>query len=88
MHNSKNKLENTKIIKALVYDLVRKGISTIANLLEMTFNTIKSYYGLFKNKFIYSFLLTKYTIFLLLIGIITSSTITLSCIINATTNSR
>ena len=32
------------MIKALICDLGGKGISIIANLLEMAFNTVKSYY--------------------------------------------
>lgn len=40
----KNKLEKAKMIKALICDLGGKGISIIANLLEMAFNTVKSYY--------------------------------------------
>ena len=40
----KNKLEKAKMIKALICDLGGKCISIIANLLEMAFNTVKSYY--------------------------------------------
>lgn len=40
----KNKLEKAKMIKALICDLGGKGISIIANLLGMAFNTVKSYY--------------------------------------------
>ena len=40
----KNRLEKAKMIKALICDLGGKGISIIANLLGMAFNTIKSYY--------------------------------------------
>mgnify|MGYP002519675252 CR=1 FL=1 len=40
----KNKLEKAKMIKALICDLGGKGISIIANLLRMAFNTVKSYY--------------------------------------------
>ena len=40
----KNKLEKAKMIKALICDLGGKGISIIANLLGMAFNTVKTYY--------------------------------------------
>lgn len=40
----KNRLEKAKMIKALICDLGGKGISIIANLLGMAFNTIKSYF--------------------------------------------
>ena len=40
----KNKFEKAKMIKALICDLGGKGISIIANLLKMAFNTVKSYY--------------------------------------------
>lgn len=40
----KNRLEKAKMIKALIYDLDGKGISIIANLLGMAFNTVKTYY--------------------------------------------
>ena len=40
----KNWFEKAKMIKALIYDLDGKGISIIANLLVMAFNTVKTYY--------------------------------------------
>lgn len=40
----KNRLEKAKMIKALICDLDGKGISIIANLLGMAFNTVKTYY--------------------------------------------
>lgn len=39
-----NKLEKAKMIKALISDLGGKGISIIAHLLNMAFNTVKSCY--------------------------------------------
>ena len=39
-----NKLEKSKMVKALISDLGGKGISIIARLLNMAFNTVKSYY--------------------------------------------
>lgn len=39
-----NKLEKAKMIKALICDLGGKGITIIANLLGMAFNTVKAYY--------------------------------------------
>ena len=40
----KNKLEKAKMIKSLVCDLGGKGITIIARILSMAFNTIKKYY--------------------------------------------